>query len=768
MRFKIQDHKLRKAESGTREVNYRGLKMNGGHNAFHLPPSACDLLLLALPLLLAAFCVSPFAFCSQMRGTGTVNACAGGPPRYCADTSMRIMGESAIMYPQIDLNDGGPAVGVPFIDPDTGTRITRITDGSLEIPSGRTNNNFQTNSAAEEYSCSIFNPNLAQIDGGIDIGKQGGYVCKFYDGTANLWMAAIDAQTMQTEILNPPSFVSNNYNWILDGGFSWTDPWVIWGSQAGKFVYYCFQGNPANDPVCAGSGDTIKTLFTINSANCPNLPAGYTGGTLTETQTSKDDNVIGGWAQNEYYIVYNRQTGACNWYDSFYGTTGGTGIAGVQSTSPWGVVEPPASAPTLTPSTTAGSLAPGTYCFEETLEVSNVVPDSETLPGAPACTTLSSTGEIAVARPTLATDQPTKAAFTSTTPYGWDLYACQESSPPTPCTNFTKQNASMISWSTTTTTVTSLAAGVAAPTQSRAGFSIHQARLAMDGQHVLMTANSNNAFTVGFMIWNVGTTTANINSASGHMVAGYHNVLLDHNYYSAIELLSVPFSNVPSSGTWLKGDPANYSTTNDSHPAWTDDNASDTYPACAAMAPVSYSIQKWGKYGYASPNGSWMRYPQTGFNPAFNVAIPYANEIFCWATDGSGTVWRFTHSRSVGGYSGNFSSAALGTWYAQEVLGNMTPDGKFMIFTSLWEWQLGSAGLFGWQPNKSYALNAKVMDSNGNVEKATVGGTSGSARPPWNPVVNGTTTDGTVTWTNLGQCATLGGCRNDVFVVQLK
>src|SRR5579884_807447 len=141
MRFKIQDHKLRKAESGTREVNYRGLKMSGGHNAFHLPPSACDLLLLALPLLLAAFCVSPFAFCSQMRGTGTVNACAGGPPRYCADTSMRIMGESAIMYPQIDLNDGGPAVGVPFIDPDTGTRITRITDGSLEIPSGRTNNN---------------------------------------------------------------------------------------------------------------------------------------------------------------------------------------------------------------------------------------------------------------------------------------------------------------------------------------------------------------------------------------------------------------------------------------------------------------------------------------------------------------------------------------------------------------------------------------------------------------------------------------------------
>jgi hypothetical protein len=55
-----------------------------------------------------------------------------------------------------------------------------------------------------------------------------------------------------------------------------------------------------------------------------------------------------------------------------------------------------------------------------------------------------------------------------------------------------------------------------------------------------------------------------------------------------------------------------------------------------------------------------------------------------------------------------------------------------------------------WKATKAFALNAKIGDSNSNLQKATTAGTSGAAEPTWNTTVGGTTTDGTVTWTNLG------------------
>jgi hypothetical protein len=50
-----------------------------------------------------------------------------------------------------------------------------------------------------------------------------------------------------------------------------------------------------------------------------------------------------------------------------------------------------------------------------------------------------------------------------------------------------------------------------------------------------------------------------------------------------------------------------------------------------------------------------------------------------------------------------------------------------------------------WKPFTVYALNALVVDYLGNVQKATVAGTSGSKPPTWN--TTGTTADNTVTWT---------------------
>jgi hypothetical protein len=55
-----------------------------------------------------------------------------------------------------------------------------------------------------------------------------------------------------------------------------------------------------------------------------------------------------------------------------------------------------------------------------------------------------------------------------------------------------------------------------------------------------------------------------------------------------------------------------------------------------------------------------------------------------------------------------------------------------------------------WQASHAYTLGALIGDANVNIQKVTTAGTSGAVEPAWNATVGGTTTDGTVTWTNQG------------------
>jgi hypothetical protein len=54
-----------------------------------------------------------------------------------------------------------------------------------------------------------------------------------------------------------------------------------------------------------------------------------------------------------------------------------------------------------------------------------------------------------------------------------------------------------------------------------------------------------------------------------------------------------------------------------------------------------------------------------------------------------------------------------------------------------------------WTAGTVYALGAKVTDGT-NIEIAQSGGTSGGSKPSWSGAIDGTTTDGSVTWVNLG------------------
>jgi hypothetical protein len=55
-----------------------------------------------------------------------------------------------------------------------------------------------------------------------------------------------------------------------------------------------------------------------------------------------------------------------------------------------------------------------------------------------------------------------------------------------------------------------------------------------------------------------------------------------------------------------------------------------------------------------------------------------------------------------------------------------------------------------WKKGTAFTLNQLVSDPNGNVEIVTAAGTSGNTAPAWNATIGGSTTDGGVTWKDLG------------------
>ena len=52
-----------------------------------------------------------------------------------------------------------------------------------------------------------------------------------------------------------------------------------------------------------------------------------------------------------------------------------------------------------------------------------------------------------------------------------------------------------------------------------------------------------------------------------------------------------------------------------------------------------------------------------------------------------------------------------------------------------------------WAASHAYAVGALILDSNGNVQRCTTAGTSGTTHPTWPTTVGNTVTDGTAVWT---------------------
>lgn len=95
--------------------------------------------------------------------------------------------------------------------------------------------------------------------------------------------------------------------------------------------------------------------------------------------------------------------------------------------------------------------------------------------------------------------------------------------------------------------------------------------------------------------------------------------------------------------------------------------------------------------------------------------------------------------------SGGTSGATPPVW-------NTTIFGPTSDGTVHWRLQGSLAPPFAlpWAANNFYTGFSEIVDSNNNIEITQFTGTSGATQPVWAPAEGGTTSDGTITWTNLG------------------
>jgi hypothetical protein len=190
---------------------------------------------------------------------------------------------------------------------------------------------------------------------------------------------------------------------------------------------------------------------------------------------------------------------------------------------------------------------------------------------------------------------------------------------------------------------------------SGASFLLHNARIAMSGDWAVLDTST----TAQKFFWQVGTLNVIACGISeppycgGHSVAGYNNFVNSSGLLDDMNILIRPSNNLNSTVQLINPLPKAVQWGFDKHLSWNNDNPADTMPVCGTTFPE--------ENGPFAINRAWNR------------------EIICIRTDGiQSQVWRFGHHRSV--YHGDFWSTPRG---------NLSQDGKFYMFTSTWENQLG-------------------------------------------------------------------------------
>ena len=196
---------------------------------------------------------------------------------------------------------------------------------------------------------------------------------------------------------------------------------------------------------------------------------------------------------------------------------------------------------------------------------------------------------------------------------------------------------------------------------------IHDARINKSGRFaeisrsgasapgVAPTPNSAPSF-----VWNVDTmevAPCGPKGCKGHHALGYSHLLNPSEQEHPMDLWIRPLNQLDAPVPLIRHLPT-IQGWYDLHISWNDANSDDSTPACLST------------YRRDNPNTPGV---------ALKVAGPWENEILCVETDRKDSkIWRFAHT---------YSTAQNGFWSSPR--GNVSQDGRFYMFTSDWEDQLG-------------------------------------------------------------------------------
>lgn len=588
--------------------------------------------------------------------------CPGGPPNYCANSTRNVILETP-MAP--------PAVNAPFRDPNFGSRMVRVTGPETlsEYGSSFTALSFMTDSSQEQNTWSVFDPRL---------GAKGGYrfVVNAIDG--GVIPFTLDAATMNVTRLTgqPGSYL--NTNGMLDlssPAFSYVNPDVLYGLWRTQLLTYNFS--------------TGNQSVVYDFAKCPGLPSYvskpwmYQGEPTVSANDDRFSDYFGGLSQGETTLVTyydraaNHGAGACYWYDTQTGMVGGTNMTAAPVANGVGQLPTPPP-PAVTPKPGSGSLPAGYYYVKITAVTRTDPADGETKPSLEEGPIyLPARGSLTVTFPSrLSNPSELDMEGSGCYPYGQSLSGC------TPFNVYigtgpgkeTLQNVQGPVGGAAYTQARALVTNSAPPpSKSTAGYNVHGARMSRSGDYIRV----DNQESQTEFFWRPGTNQVTTclfvtSYCGGHMALGYTHFINDPNDNDMAQVLIRPLSNLGTFTELVNPLPTPKQFTG-SHWTWNDDNASDTMPVCGSF--------------YTGGNVQGDGALNALVNPLLQITGVYDREIVCVATTGPSKVWRFAHTRASTALNANAGNVS-NFWATPR--GNVSPDGKFYMFTSDWEWSLGN------------------------------------------------------------------------------
>jgi hypothetical protein len=181
---------------------------------------------------------------------------------------------------------------------------------------------------------------------------------------------------------------------------------------------------------------------------------------------------------------------------------------------------------------------------------------------------------------------------------------------------------------------------------------IRHAYLSRSGNYVVILVDW-----FGWYVWDL--TTLKVRACpnhttlecEGYMVVGYNSLVNGPGITGDIQTAKRPLGNIGHISQLVSSVP--YDWAQQPFFTWSNVNAEDTTPVCGST------------YGYEG-----------------NIDEPYAQEIFCIETDEhASTIWRFAHNRAT----------YIPPFFQTQPLGSVSRNGRFLLFTSDWDEQLGTA-----------------------------------------------------------------------------